>query len=145
MPHARTDRIATKLGNESGNALRNNQVVKNGRSRKLMQQTIRYRFRHLRTIYYHAMLIDGKHAVCVSVKGGSEVGSGLTNLLLHIYHVLGLDGTCGMVGEATIKLKLQWNELTGKVFEHTWQHHSCHAVPCINDYFEWLDLSHINK
>ena len=48
------------------------------------------------------MFIDGEHAVSVPIEGCTQVGPDFTYLLLHIHHVLRLDGASRMVGEVAV-------------------------------------------
>src|SRR5260370_29838202 len=58
------------------------------------------------------MLIDGEHTVGIAVESCSQIGTDLAHLLLHVNHVLWLDGTGGMMGETDLPFKVEANPVT---------------------------------
>src|SRR5579875_1749191 len=91
------------------------------------------------------MLINREHTIRIAIEGGAQIRARLTYLLLHIDHVLWLDGACRVMGEVAIKLKVQRNEFAGQALEDARHHHAGHAISGINNDFEGFDLAHIDK
>src|SRR6266566_3388592 len=91
------------------------------------------------------MFIYGKHAISITIEGSSQIGPNLANLLLHINHVLRLDGTGRMMGKAAVQFKVEWHEFAGQMRKHARHHQPRHAIARIDHYLKWLHLVHINE
>src|SRR5947209_18491255 len=91
------------------------------------------------------MFIDGEHAVCITVEGGSQIGSCLAYLFLQIHDVFRLDRAGRMVGEAAMEVKVERDEGTGQVLKCSRENDTCHAVASIDDDLERLDLACVNE
>src|SRR5581483_2085879 len=94
-------------------AFGDNQIVEDGRTGELVEQAIGNHRCDLGTVNQIAVLIDGEHAISITIKGRTYVRAGLAYLLLNINHVLRLNGAGLVMGETAIKLKVQRNEFTG--------------------------------
>src|SRR5690348_9893717 len=102
--------------------------MENGRTWILMEETIGYHRCNLRAINKITMLINREHAVSVTIKGCTDICSGLTYLLLHIHHILWLNRASRVIGETTIQIKIQRNKLTREALKDTRHNQTRHAI-----------------
>src|SRR5260370_38892614 len=91
------------------------------------------------------MFIHGKHAISITIESSSQIGPSRANLLLHVNHVLRLDGTGRMMGEATVQFKVERHEFAGQMRKHARQYQPGHAITRIDYYLEWLHRVHVNE
>src|SRR5690349_5887054 len=110
-----------------------------------MEQAVGDHCSHHGAVQNITMFIDWEHAIRVTVKSCSQIGTYFEHLLLQIPHIFRLDWAGRMVREAAIKLEVEGNQFTWQMLKYLWHYQPRHTITCVDHHFKGFDLVDIDK